>query len=210
MRPINLIVRAIAVSATLAAAMPGVAFAGQNDRAQMAIAEARGKISAGNMVGAAVDANNLQMRAKATLNDAEALLSKGKKTEAIAAAQQASLLADQAIAMTNDSKAAAADNAVANAEASAASAQQAAAASAQNAAEANARADVAIASQPAPSTTTTVSTTEAVQKPVKQTVTTVTAQNAPRKSTVRVTKKRVAVKPATVTQSTTTTTTVPQ
>lgn len=197
MRPINHIMRAFAVSATLAAAMPGVAFAGQNDRAQMAIAEARGKISAGNMVGAAVDANNLQMRAKAALNDAESLLSKGKKEQAIAAAQQAGLLADQAIAMTNGSKAAAADNAVADAQASAAAAQQAAAASAEQAAQANARAEVAMAAQPAPTTTTTVSTTESVQKP------------APVR-TVKVTKSKVAAKPVTVTQQTTTTTTAPQ
>ena len=41
MRSINRIIRGIAVSATLAVALPGVAHAGQNDRAQMAIAEAR-------------------------------------------------------------------------------------------------------------------------------------------------------------------------
>ena len=46
------LVRGIAISATLALALPGVAHAGMNDRAQAAIAEARGKISASTMVGA--------------------------------------------------------------------------------------------------------------------------------------------------------------
>ncbi|MBC7520209.1 MAG: hypothetical protein H7268_03830 [Sandarakinorhabdus sp.] len=164
MRSIPRIFRAIALSTTLAIALPTVALAGQNDRAQQAIAEARGRISAGNMVGAGDEAIGLQTRAKSTLNEAEALLSKGKKTEAIAAAQQAGQLADQAISMTNNRKSMATNAAVGNAEASAAMAQRSAADSASQAAAANARADMAMqapvpAPAPAPtSVTTTVAT----------------------------------------------------
>jgi len=193
MRPVNSVFKAALLSATIALALPGVAMAGQNDRAQTAIAEARGKISAGNMIGSNAEANELQMHAKTSLNQAEALLSKGKKTEAIAAAQQAGLYADQAIAMTSNKKTAAADNAVGSAEAAAASAQRSADASAQDAAAANARADMAMTPH---STTTTVATTAPVT-PVPKTVT--------HKTTTHVAVK----KPVVATQSTTVTTTTP-
>jgi hypothetical protein len=171
MRSIPKIFRAIALSTTLAIALPTLALAGEKDRAQEAIAEARGRISAGNMVGAGDEAIGLQSRAKASLHDAEALLSKGKKTEAIAAAQQAGQLADQAISMTNNKKAMATNVAVGNAETSAAMAQQSAADSARQVAVANTRADMAMqmpAPAPAPtSVTTTVATQDTtVAKPV--------------------------------------------
>ena len=165
------LVRGIAISATLALALPGVAHAGMNDRAQAAIAEARGKISASTMVGAGEEVIGLQTRAKTSLNEAEALLSKGKKAQAIAAAQQASMMADQALAMSQSRKETAATAAVANAEASAASAQQSAATANQQAAAANARADMAVAMAtpapapvvaPAPATSTTVTMEERV------------------------------------------------
>ena len=145
MRPLSHLVRGVAISATLALALRGVAHAGMNDRAQAAIAEARGKISASTMVGAGEEVIGLQTRAKTALNEAEALLSKGKKEQAVAAAQQASLLADQALAMSQSRKETAANTAVVNAEAAAASAQQSAAAANQQAAAANARADMAVA-----------------------------------------------------------------
>lgn len=188
MRTLNQIVRGIAVSATLALALPGVAHAGMNDRAQAAIAEARGKISAGNIVGAGQETIGLQTRAKASLNEAEALLSKGKKAEAIAAAQQASMLADQALAMTATRKETAATTAVGNAEAAAAAAQQSAASATQQAAAANARADMAVAmATPAPAP---APVNDVIKTP--QTTTTVT------------TEERVAVAPAPVVRKKTT------
>ena len=188
MRTLNQIVRGIAVSATLALALPGVAHAGMNDRAQAAIAEARGKISAGNIVGAGQETIGLQTRAKASLNEAEALLSKGKKAEAIAAAQQASMLADQALAMTATRKETAATTAVGNAEAAAAAAQQSAASATQQAAAANARADMAVAmATPAPAP---APVNDVIKTP--QTTTTVT------------TEERVAVAPAPVVRKNTT------
>ena len=188
MRTLNQIVRGIAVSATLALALPGVAHAGMNDRAQAAIAEARGKISAGNIVGAGQETIGLQTRAKASLNEAEALLSKGKKAEAIAAAQQASILADQALAMTATRKETAATTAVGNAEAAAAAAQQSAASATQQAAAANARADMAVAmATPAPAP---APVNDVIKTP--QTTTTVT------------TEERVAVAPAPVVRKKTT------
>lgn len=193
MRPIGHLLRGIAVSATLALALPGVAHAGMNDRAQQAIAEAKGKISAGTMVGAGEEALGLQMRAKTALNNAEALLSKGKKAEAVAAAQQAGMLADQALAATQTNKDAKATAAVGEAQASAASAQQSAVIANEQAAAANARADMAMAAPapvaviaPAPSTTTTVTTEErttpapVVQKKATRTTTRTTARKPSR------------------------------
>lgn len=203
MRSIHQIVRGIAISATLAMALPGVAYAGQNDRAQQAIAEARGKISAGTVVGAGDEAVGLQTRAKAALNDAENLLSKGKKTEAIAAAQQAGLMADQALAMSNRTKTAAAEVAVTKAQGDAADAKASAAASAQDAAAANTRADMAMATPaPAPTTTTTtVATEEHVVTPAP------VVRHSTRHRTVRKTAHRTAkAKPVTVNSTTVTTT----
>ena len=165
MRSINQIIRGIAVSATLAVALPGVAHAWQNDRAQMAIAEARGKISAGTTVGAGDEAMGLQSRAKQALNDAENLLSKGKKTQAIAAAQQAGMMADQALAMSAATKTATAEAAVAKAQADAETAKQSAAVANQQAVAATARADVAAATPAPTTTTTTIATEERVATP---------------------------------------------
>lgn len=197
MRPVNMSLRTLLLSATLAMAIPGTAFAGKADQAHAAIAEARGKISAGNIAGSATEANGLQVQAKAELNNAEMLLSRGKKDEAIASARQASLLADQALAMASSNKTAAATSAVNNAEAAAASAQQSAAASAQDAAAANARADMAMTAPAPQTTTTTIDTTTPV------------AIAAAPKTTKRKTTTRVVQKPATATQSTTVTTTSP-
>jgi hypothetical protein len=200
MRPLNQISRALAVSAALALALPGVALAGEKDRAQKAIADAKAKISASAMIGATDAAPSLQARAQASLNSAEALLARGKKTESIVAAQEASQMANQAIAITNGAKTAAANNAVGDARASAAQAQQAAEVSAAAAVAANARADAAVQ---APATvTTTVQTEERVAAaavpPVKA---------KPRTTTTRVTTR----KPAAVVKSTTvTTSTTPQ
>lgn len=198
MRPIQHLLRGIAISATLAMALPVVAHAGQNDRAQQAIAEARGKISAGTLVGAGDEAIGLQTRAKASLNTAEALLSKGKKTEAIAAAQEAGMMADQALAMSSRAKTEASTAAVAKAEADADAAKQTAAIATQQAVAADARADMAMtqpAAPVAPATTTT--TTVATAAPAVQ------AAPVVRKKTTHKTR----IKPAGVATSTTVTTT---
>ena len=192
MRTFNHLIRGVAVSATLALALPSVAHAGMNDRAQAAIAEARGKISAGNIVGAGQETIALQARAKASLNQAEALLSKGKKAEAITAAQDASMLADQALAITATRKDTAATAAVGNAEAAAAAAQQSAAAATQQAAAANARADMAVAmATPAP-------VAAPVPAPVNDVIKT------PQTTTTVTTEERVAVAPAPVVRKKTT------
>ena len=190
MRTFSHIIRGVAVSATLALALPGVAHAGMNDRAKAAIAEARGKISAGNIVGAGQETIALQSRAKESLNQAEALLSKGKKAEAITAAQDASMLADQALAITATRKDSAATAAVGNAEAAAAAAQQSAAAATQQAAAANARADMAVAmATPAPA---------AAPAPMNDVIKT------PQTTTTVTTEERVAVAPAPVVRKKTT------
>jgi hypothetical protein len=204
MHSLTTIVRGFAISATLAMAMPGIAFAGQNDRAQMAIAEARGKISAGNMIGAGQEASGLQTRARASLNDAESLLSKGKKEAAIVAAQQAGQLADQALAMTQSRKDQTMTSAIGNAEASAASAQQSAAAANQQVAAANARADTAMAMatpapamvMAAPATTTTVTTEERTEIAPAPVVHKSTKPKTTHKTTHTTTKK--PTKPTTV------------
>ena len=199
MRPLNQYIRGIAISATLAMAFPGVAFAGMNDRAQAAIAEARGKISAGTLVGAGDEAIGLQSRAKISLNEAEALLSKGKKAEAIAAAQQAGLMADQALAMSDRAKTAASEAAVAKAEADANAAKQSAAAANQQAATANqqavaanTRADMAMVTPvPAPAATTTTTIEERVVTPAPAPVR--------KKTTYKKTTKPAVAKSTTVT-----------
>ncbi len=182
MRNFNRFARRVAIVGVVAlATMPSTAFAGEKERAVAAIAEANGKISAGNMVGASAEAMGLQSRAKADLARAQDLLSHGKKAEAIEAAQAAGQMADQAIALTDMRKtnAMAADRA--DARASAASAQQSAAMSAeranaaqQEAAAANARADDATlraqTPPPAPPSTTTTIATERQVVPATTTV----------------------------------------
>ena len=79
MRPVNKTLRTALLSATLAMALPGVAFAGKASQAQAAIAEARGKISAGNIAGTATEANSLQMQAKAELTKAEIAAVEGQE-----------------------------------------------------------------------------------------------------------------------------------
>ncbi|MEY2883196.1 MAG: hypothetical protein RL490_920 [Pseudomonadota bacterium] len=159
------------------AAMP--AQAGEADRARTAIAEARGKITAGDKVGASTGAPMLQTDARAALTDAETLLSHGKKSEAIAAAHHAGQLADQAIVDADRAKMTASHERRMDAEAMAATAQAGTAAETvrANAAEraadsANARAD-ALAARPAPATATTVQIVEktVTPAPVKRTTT---------------------------------------
>ncbi len=95
----------LGLAAVLAATMlPAAAFAGEQTRAEAAIAEAKGKIDAGDRVGTSNQAPELQAQARAALSTAQDLLSHHKKSEAIAAAHHASELADQAIVTANTRK----------------------------------------------------------------------------------------------------------
>lgn len=176
--------RAAGVSALLAlSTIPVAAHAGKADEARAAIAEARGKIDAGNKVGASGVTPEMQSRAQAALASAEAHLNKGDKDAAISDAHHASELADMALVNTDRRKEASAQDSRMDAEASASAAQQSAAAAneradaaQQAAATANAQADaLRNAPPPAPApapTTTTVQTVEreAVQTPARHVV----------------------------------------
>lgn len=207
------------VSALLAlSTVPAAADPGKADRARSAIAEARGKIEAGDKVGASAQAPELQARARASLASAEALLSRGKKDEAIADARHAGEFADMAIvtadrhkaADARDAEASAADahRSAADANGRADSAEQAAAAanaranSAQQAAALAAAQTEALRNAP---TTTTVATEKVVVATPPATRTVTVRQKAP------VRKHRVVSKPArAVVEKTTTTVTTGQ
>ena len=94
--------------ALLAATMlPSPAFAGNQTQAEAAIAEAQGKIDAGDKVGAGQQVPELQQQARAALMNAQDLLSHHRKVDAITQAHRASELADQAIVQANGLKASA-------------------------------------------------------------------------------------------------------
>jgi hypothetical protein len=96
----------LALAALLATTMvPASAWAGEQTRAEAAIAEAKGKIDAGDKVGANDQAPGLQSQAREALMSAQDMLTHHKKTEAIAEAHRASALADQAIVTANTRKA---------------------------------------------------------------------------------------------------------
>ena len=95
----------VALAAALAAAMaPTAVYAGEQTKAEAAIAEARGKIDAGDKVGASEQAPQLQAQAREALASAQDLLSHHHKGEANVAAHHASDLADQAIVSANNHK----------------------------------------------------------------------------------------------------------
>ena len=165
-------------AAALLVSSPALA-GGKNEQATAAIAAAQAKIDAANKVGASGSVPQLQASAGAALRDAQTLLSRGKKDEALAAANRASELADRAIGESqkvasqqsmmqqNDaaSAAASARQEAANANVRAQSAEQAATAAAQDAAAARAAPPVVVvtpapAAQPAPVAESTTVTTE--------------------------------------------------
>jgi hypothetical protein len=110
------------------------AYAGEQTRAEAAIAEAHGKIDAGDKAGAANQAPELQAQARSELRTAEDLLTHHHKQEALASAHHASELADQALASAT-SRRAEAEHARHDEQRDATSAAQ------QSAANANVRAD---------------------------------------------------------------------
>lgn len=200
-------------------AVPALA-EGKGDRAQKAIAEARGKIDAAVKAGTIQHVPGLQARAEASLRAAQEDIAAGHKEQAIADANQASMLADTAIGEANKQQAenAAADRA--NAAATTAAATDAAVSAQQDAAAANARANAAEQSAaaanaqaealrntpppaPAPApvaTTTTVTTEKAVRS----------ASTAPAAKPKRVVHRRTTAGHTTTEKTTTTVTTAPQ
>lgn len=99
------ITRTVSVSALIAlSTLPTSAYAGKHTLAVAAIAQAKGKIDAGDKVNAGSQAPELQAQARASLSSAQDLLSKGHKDEAISAARHASEFADQAIVSAENSR----------------------------------------------------------------------------------------------------------
>ncbi len=202
MNRIALFTRAASAAALMAlSAVP--AHASDDDRARAAIAEARGKIEAGDKIGTSGEAPGIQARARAALRDAEDLLAHGKEKRAIIAAHSASELADSAIMAADQRRGDAQNAARVDAVNSAAMAQQSAAdanaraADAQNrayaaeqqaaatAAQAAAQAEAMRAAAP---TTTIVTTTEqshVVRTPAKRTVKRVVVHRPARATVVK-------------------------
>ena len=175
-------IAALLAAAAISAAIP--ASASEGDRARQAIAEARGKVEASEKIGAATVAGDVHSQARIELDRAEDLLSHHHKTEAISAANRASMLADQATVTADRRKVGAEREGRRDAEAAAAvngaradAAQQSAADASANAAAANQAATAAAAeasalrnAPKAAPTTTTVTTEES--KVVQPTTTT--------------------------------------
>jgi SWI/SNF-related matrix-associated actin-dependent regulator 1 of chromatin subfamily A len=228
------LLRGAALSALLIVSTSPAFAQSREDRARVAIAEAHAKIDAANKTGASGEVPTLVARAEAALRSAEEQFHRDHNASAIEDAHQASLLADQAIGLAERNKSAdaqverdqrasaeaAASAAQANAEteraaresaeaaagaaqataadatARAASAEQSAAASASDAAAARAAA-VAAQTQPTVTEVTTSTTTPAAR-----------SYSVKKKTTVRRTTRKPAVKTSTSTGTTTTTTTV--
>jgi hypothetical protein len=163
------------IAAAALIALPTAASAeGKTDLARKAIAAAQAKIDAVNIVGAAGDAPRLHAEAVRALHIAQDELRHHAKLEAVRDANNASELADQALAAsqrarTNDQRSAteAAQAQAANANERAADAQAAAARAQADAAAARAAPPVVIQT-PAPAeapTTTTLSTTTTDERP---------------------------------------------
>jgi hypothetical protein len=197
------------VSGAALIAAPPTSGQGKKDRAREAVAAAQAKVDAAGKVGAAGEVPRLLAEAQAALRTAQEDLAGDHKERAIADANHASMLADQALGEAQRAKLdrarddkQAADAAAADAARSAADANaRAAAAEADANAARNARppAPVVIAAPPPPTSTTV--TTETVA-PAPKVVTRV----APRKRVV--TRRHVVRKaaPATVKTKTTVTT----
>jgi len=195
----------------LVAASPALG-QGKKDRAREAVAAAQAKVDAAGKVGAAGEVPRLLAQAQAALRTAQEDLAGDHKEQAIADANHASMLADQALGEAQRAKLArarddkqAADAAAADAARSAADANaRAAAAEADANAARNAPppAPVVIAAPPPPpAPTSTTVTTETVAPATK-----VVTRAAPRKRVV--TRRHVVRKatPATVKTKTTVTT----
>jgi len=90
--------RHLAVAALLCATtLSGAAYAGDQTDAEAAIAVAKAKLATGDKVGVNRQAPELQAQARQALRDAQDLLNRHEKKEALAAAIHAGELADQAL-----------------------------------------------------------------------------------------------------------------
>lgn len=209
MRKLSQMMRGMAAATALIVASP--AFAGDEERALAAIAQAQGKIDSANQVRAGELSPEVLARANASLKLAREALKSGKEQRAIEAAVEAQQFAETAIgqAQQNNTLAAEAQGAaVADAQSQAAQAQA-------QAAEANARADAAaLAAQSAaaearaaraapPATTVTTETVKTTPTAVRVTST------APKKKVVAKKRTTTVTRPATTERTTTTVTTEP-
>lgn len=84
---------AIAAMALAAVALPGAAHAKDERNSRAAVAEARGKIEAGDKAGVGGDAADVQARARAALEKAEAAIRDDNEDRALHYAGQADALA---------------------------------------------------------------------------------------------------------------------
>jgi hypothetical protein len=195
----------IAASALMVAATP--AFAGDEERARAAIAEAQGKIDAAARVNAGGVSPDAVASAQASLRLAQEELKSGHEQKAIQAALKSQQFADTAIGRTQqrqDATVNAQAGAVADAQAQAAAATARAEAAEQAAASAAADAQAARSAPPvviAPTPTSTTVTTETVRTAPAATRTRTTTRR-PVKKTVR--RTTAAARPV-VTEKTTTT-----
>lgn len=91
--------RGLATGFLLAAiALPSAAYANDEDRATAAIAVAKAKIQTGDSLGATDHAADIQARARAALETAQAEQHKNHQDRAFRAAENATALAEYAIA----------------------------------------------------------------------------------------------------------------
>ncbi len=214
MRIVTLLARAAALSALLAT--PALA-EGKKDRAQEAVAAARAKVDIAAKLGATGEVPRLQAAAAAALRTAEEDLKQNHKDQAIAGANHAQQLAEEAIGYTQRNQADAASAQVNAASAGTAAAQDQAAQAKADAAAANARAAAAeqaaasaqadaaaaraappvVVTQPAAPTTATVTTETTAATPVARTTTTRRVVKRPVRHTTHTVTKPAAVKTTT-------------
>lgn len=174
--------RLLALPAMLALATSPALAEGKKDRAQEAVAAARAKVEIAAKLGATGEVPRLQASASAALRTAEEDLRRNHKDLAIADANHAQQLAEEAIGTTQQRQAGAADAQIGAAAATTAAAQQDAAAAQAQAAEANARADAAqraAASAQADAAAARAAPPVVVAQPAEATVTTETTTTAP-------------------------------
>lgn len=213
MKSLGLLGRTVGLSLALALSATPAFSQDREDRARVAIGEARAKIDAANKIGAAGEVPRMVAEASAALREAEEQFKRDHDSAAIAAAHRASELADVALGEAQKSRtdaaraetgaaamaaedarreAAAANERAANAEAAAAAASADAAA-----ARATPPQPVIVAAPAQPTTTVTVEKTEQTSRP---------AASYSAKPKKKVVKKKTTVRPAARTTETETTT----
>lgn len=94
----KLIWMGLAIAGLSALAMPGVAMAGDEDDARIAIAGAKAKLDAAEKAGVGGNAGDMLSRSRAVLDNANAKLRKDEDRYALVLAREADALADLAAA----------------------------------------------------------------------------------------------------------------